>query len=302
MRDLARSGFTVVLVVFVFSTMLSAGLGASRDALIRAGRSRQVRTTAGLVLIANVVVVPLLGVLAVNVFSMPAPSAIALLLLASSPGAPFAVKLLLLRHGDVAVGAPLQLLLALVGTITFAATVNTLLPMVDLGNVGPIEVLPLMATVAALQLTPFVVGVRIRWVSRALAERWLGPATTTSSAAFAAAILLAAAAAGPEIVTLPTSALVGAATFAILAAVAGYGSGLGGERTRIATATIAPMRATGPPFAAIAVAYGNDPAILGAITAEIVVILAVGIVGFLVVSGKWRNHRASVPSADAGSS
>jgi BASS family bile acid:Na+ symporter len=300
MQDLARSGFTVALVAFVFSTMLSAGLGASRDALTHALRSRQVRTTASLVLISNVVVVPLLGVLVVKVFSMPAPEAIGLLLLASSPGAPFAVKLLLMRHGEVTVGAPLQLLLALVGTVTFAVTVNSVLAIVDLGTVVPLQVVPLMATVAVLQLTPFVVGVRMRWRSPTVAQRWLGLTTTTSSVAFVIAILLAAAAAGPKIATLPLSVFVGAAAFAALAAIVGYGLALGGVRTRIATATLAPMRATGPPFAALAVAYGNDPAILGAITGEIVVILGVSIGTFLVASRAWRD-KAPAPSIDAAS-
>jgi BASS family bile acid:Na+ symporter len=284
MRDLARSGFAVALVAFVFTTMLAAGLNASRPAVTGILRSRRGRATVGLVLGANLVVVPMVGVAVVNVFSLPDTGAIGLLLLASSPGAPFAVKLLLLHHGDVSIGATLQLVLAVVGTVTFAATADRVLASVDLGADVRLPVLPLMATVIVLQLTPFVVGVRIRERSSGIAHGWLRPISTASTVTFAIAVFFALLASGPEIVALSPSILIGTAVFAALSAAVGGLVSVGGPTTRAATATLAPMRATGPPFAAIAVVYGSDPSVLGAITGEIIVILGVGVLASFVAS------------------
>src|SRR5687767_14528937 len=100
--------------------MLSAGLIASREGVAEVLRARRFRATAGLVLIANVLVIPFVAVFLVRAMEPPTPAAVALILLASSPGAPFAVKLVLVRHREVYPGVPLQLLLAVVGTVTFA--------------------------------------------------------------------------------------------------------------------------------------------------------------------------------------
>jgi hypothetical protein len=57
------------------------------------------------------------------------------------------------------------------------------------------------------------------------------------------------------------------------------------------------MRATGPPLAAVTLVFGSDPAILGAITGEIVVVLSVGILTSL---GALSAVRGRAPAVTAG--
>src|SRR5690606_10227183 len=79
------------------------------------------------VLIANVIVVPLLGWGVAEVFDLAAPAATAMILFASSPGGPFGAKTAMIQKGEVVLGAALQVLLASVGSVTFAIVANKIL-------------------------------------------------------------------------------------------------------------------------------------------------------------------------------
>ena len=58
----------------------------------------------------------------------------------------------------------------------------------------------------------------------------------------------------------------------------GYLTSRGGTKTRQATGLIEPMSNSGPCFAAVAIAFNNDPNILGAMTGILLVQLVVGVV------------------------
>jgi hypothetical protein len=120
--EFVTAAFNVVLVVFIASTMLAAGLGTPIDQLVDVLRRGGLLL---LVLAANLVVVPLLGWGVAAAFGLSTAGTIALLLVASSPGAPFGAKLAMLQRGDVLTGSTLQVLLG--SRTLLAAAVFTLL-------------------------------------------------------------------------------------------------------------------------------------------------------------------------------
>ncbi|MGV9937209.1 hypothetical protein [Streptomyces olivaceoviridis] len=88
-------------------------------------------------LIANMVVIPLLGWGIGALFGLPSAASIALVLIASSPGGPFGAKLATGQQGDVVAGAATQVLLASLGSLTFAPTVNAILTAADIRTEAP---------------------------------------------------------------------------------------------------------------------------------------------------------------------
>ncbi|GAA3786697.1 hypothetical protein GCM10022226_01030 [Sphaerisporangium flaviroseum] len=82
--------FKAVTVIFIATTMFGAGLGATLSALRAIFADLPLLLLA---LLANLLIIPLLGWGIAALFSLPAASFIALLLVASSPGGPFGAKL-----------------------------------------------------------------------------------------------------------------------------------------------------------------------------------------------------------------
>jgi hypothetical protein len=63
--------------------------------------------------------------------------------------------------------------------------------------------------------------------------------------------------------------------FTVVGILGGWGLATGGSTTRTTVTLIAPTRNAGPAFAAVAIGFGNDPAILAALTGILLVGLAV---------------------------
>ena len=121
--DVMNALLNTVVVVLIASTMFGAGLGTTLGAL--GATFRNVKLVL-LVVVANLVLVPLIGWGTAAVLSLDTPAYIALVLLACSPGAPFAAKLAMIQRGDVVTGASLQVFLAAIGSLTFAPTANAI--------------------------------------------------------------------------------------------------------------------------------------------------------------------------------
>jgi BASS family bile acid:Na+ symporter len=69
---------------------------------------------------------------------------------------------------------------------------------------------------------------------------------------------------------------------------------VGGYTTRAATSMIMPGSNAGPAFAAVAIAFNNDPAILGAVTAILFMQIIVS-----PVIGTWMGRDQEDPLAEA---
>ncbi|GAA3163115.1 MULTISPECIES: bile acid:sodium symporter family protein [Streptomyces] len=277
-----------VTVIFIAATMFAAGLGATASAL------RAVLTDAPLLLlalVANMVVVPLLGWGIGALFGLPAAAFIALILIASSPGGPFGAKLAMVQRGDVVGGAAMQVLLASVGSITFAPTAGGLLTAAGVGTGVSLDVGTLIGTVALLQLLPFAVGLLVRRWAEAVARAWHPPAAAVSNITFL--IVLAGMLLGNwrDVVALLGS-LALLAGFLLSAAAFAVGTLLatGPDTRRTTMGGVAAVRNAGPALAAIGIAFHDQPAVLGALAA----ILLSGLAAALPLAA-LLNRRRSAP-------
>jgi len=111
--ELIGAVFNVVLVVFIMATMLSAGFSTTFANM--ASVLRRVSLVL-LVLVVGLVLRPLIGWAAAELFSLETPAYIALVLLAACPGAPLGVKWVMAAKADVVTGAVLQVILAVVAS------------------------------------------------------------------------------------------------------------------------------------------------------------------------------------------
>ncbi|MER6103484.1 hypothetical protein ABT115_14460 [Streptomyces sp. NPDC001832] len=284
--------FNAVTVIFIVATMFAAGLGATMATL------RGIFTNVPLLLlalVANTVVIPLLGWGLGALFSLPAAGFIALVLVASSPGGPFGAKLAMVQKGDVVAGAAMQVLLATIGSLTFAPTANGILTAADIGKGVSLDVVALVRTVALLQLVPFVIGLLLRRYAAPTAQSWHPPAVKVSNVTFL--IVLAGMLLGNwrdvlsllSSLTLLAGFVLSAAAFAVGTLLA---TGTRGRRTTMGS--VASVRNVGPALAAIGIAFDNEPAILGALAA----VLLSGLAAALPIAAVLSGRRSGGPAAD----
>lgn len=277
--------FNGALIVFIVSTMFAAGLTtavADLLAVLRRGRLLV------LVLVANLVVVPLLGLGVAEAFGLTAAASAALILVASSPGAPFGAKVAMIQRGDVLTGSVVQVLLAALGSVTFPITANALLTRA--GGPGDLDlpVADLLLSVAVLQLVPFGIGLAMKHWTGQTSAGWAPVTQRVSTIAFGAVLALGLASSWEQLVSLIGSrTLIAAAVFSVLAGLAGALLSPGPRRTRTTLAGIAPLRNAGPAFAAVAIGLDNDPAALAALSG----ILLVGLAVMLPVAARLASTR-----------
>lgn len=269
------ASFNVVLGVFIVTTMLVAGLGASLRLM---GQTFRDTRLVALVLFVNLILVPLLGWGLAAIFALAAPAYIALVLFASSPGAPFGTKLAQVQRGDVAAGASMQILLALIGSVTFAITASVILSAANVGGNVSVPVAALVKTIAALQLAPFALGLAVRtWAAR-LAYRSRPTVLAISNVCFVLVLADALVANWHAVLdTLRSTAFPAMLLFGVAAMLLGRLFASGPRATRTTMATLAPMRSSGPVFAAIAIGFRDHPAVLGAASGMVVIVLPAAI-------------------------
>jgi BASS family bile acid:Na+ symporter len=229
-----------------------------------------------------------------ELFSLSEPAYIALILLAVVPGAPLGVKFVMGAKGDVTTGATFQVLLAVVASFTFAPTANFILETASVGEAVSLPVGDLLMTIVFLQVLPFVVGLLIRHWNEKGALEWNVFAQKIVGPSFLAVVVLALLSSWRTIIDLiGDRVLVAGVVFTVVMIVIGYFVSVGGYRTRAATAMIQPGSNSGPTFAAVAIAFGNDPAILGAVTAIVFMQIIVA-----APIGTWMGRDKEDPLAE----
>lgn len=279
--------FNAITVIFIATTMFAAGLGATLPAL------RAIFTAPLLLvlaLVANLVVIPLLGWGIAMLFGLPTAAFIALVLAASSPGGPFGAKLGMIQKGDVVAGAAMQVLLAAVGSVTFGVTANAILTTAKVGTGISLPVADLVRTVAILQLIPFAVGLIVRHYASSIARSWHSVAVMVSNMTFL--IVLAGMLLGNwrDVV-----ALIGSRTplaGSVLAAAA-FATGTllatGSPARRTTMGGVAAVRNAGPALAAVGIAFSDTPAVLGALAT----VLLSGLATALPIAAVLSRRRTS---------
>ncbi|MFF9654103.1 bile acid:sodium symporter family protein [Streptomyces sp. NPDC014622] len=287
-----------VTVIFIAATMFAAGLGATVSAL------RGVFADAPLLLLAlitNMVVIPLLGWGIGALFSLPSASFIALILVASSPGGPFGAKLAMVQSGDIVGGAAMQVLLASVGSITFAPTVNGLLTAADVGANVSLDVGALVRAVALLQLVPFAIGLLIRRYAEPTARSWRPAAAAVSNVTFL--IVLAGMLLGNwqgVVALLGSLALLAGFLLSAIAFATGTLLATGPPVRRTTMGGVASVRNAGPALAAIGIAFNDQPAILGALAAILLSGLAAALPIATLLNSRRKATTAAVTQDPAG--
>ncbi|MEU0568968.1 bile acid:sodium symporter [Nonomuraea sp. NPDC005983] len=278
--------FNAITVIFIAATMFTAGLGATLPAL-RAIFAKPLFLL--LALLANLVVVPLLGWGIAALFGLPTAAFIAMVLVASSPGGPFGAKLGMVQKGDVVAGAAMQVLLAAVGSVTFGLTANAVLTAAKVAAGISLDVAALVRTVAVLQLIPFAIGLIVRHYTPPTAQSWRPVAAGVSNVTFL--IVLAGMLLGNwhDVV-----ALIGSRTLlaGVVLSVAAFATGTvlatGSLVRRTTMGGVAAVRNAGPALAAVGIAFGNTPGVLGALAA----VLLSGLAAAVTIAAVLSRRRA----------
>lgn len=277
---------TAVTVIFIAATMFAAGLGTTLSALRGTVANLPLLMLA---LVANMVVVPLLGWGIAALFSLSTAPFIALVLVASSPGGPFGAKLAMVQKGDLVAGAAMQVLLASIGSITFGPTANAILTAAKVGGGISLDVGALVRTVAILQLVPFAVGLILRHYTASIATLWHPVAAKVSNITFlivlAGMLLLNWRA---VVALLGSFTLLAGFLLALAAFAAGTLLATGPQARRTTMGGVAAVRNAGPALAAIGIAFNNEQAILGALAA----VLLSGLVASLPAAAVLSRQRA----------
>jgi BASS family bile acid:Na+ symporter len=297
-QELLGALFNILLVVVIMAAMLSAGFTTTFAILGR------VLSRFGLVLmvfVAALVIRPLVGWGIAELFSLPVPAYIALVMVASVPGAPLGVIFAQKAKADVPTAATFQVLMALVASFTFAPTANLIIEAADLGEGISLPVADLVKTIAFLQVLPFVAGLLIRHYNEEAALEWNEFPKKITGPGLLAIIVLGLLGSWQMIIDLIGDRVIFAGiVFTVLMIAIGYFFSSGEEGTRKATGLILPNANAGPALAGVAIAFGNDPEILGATIA----LIFFGIIISGVV-GAWLGKDDSEPAAaeaGAGSS
>lgn len=278
--------FNVIIILFIVLTMASAGFSTTFDQ-VKSIFKKPLLIVA--VLFVGIVLRPLIGWGGAELFGLAVPAYIALVITASSPGAPFGTKLVMMAKGDVSSGAVLQVMLAVVMSFTFAPTANLIIVAADLGSDLTLPVQEILVTVVVLQLIPFFVGILVRHWAEETALSWNDFAVKGSSILFVGVLAFALLGSWETLIDLIGDRVLIAGTLvAAVMLVLGYFVSLGDSTTRKATGLIQPLSNSGPTFAAVAIAFNNDPEILGALTG----ILLVQIVLVVVVASFWAKDDA----------
>ncbi|MEU7825515.1 hypothetical protein [Catellatospora sp. NPDC049133] len=276
-----------ITVIFISSTMFAAGLGATLPALRRAFTDVPLLV---LVLLANLVVIPLLGWGLAALLQLATAPFIALLLIACSPGGPFGAKLGMIQRGDVTTGAAMQVLLAAIGSVTFALTANVLLTAADVGGGISLDVGALVRTVAILQLVPFAIGLLLRHYTADTALSWHPAAVKVSNVTFLIVLGGMLLGSWSDVVDLLGSrALLAGFLFSALAFALGTLLSTGSPARRTTMGAVTAVRNLGPALAAIGIAFSDQPAVLGALAA----ILLSGLCAAIPITAALARRRSA---------
>lgn len=180
-----QAAIDATIQIFVISTMLALGLQVPPERIVRGVRDSRTITMGSLL---NLVVVPALGLLAASGLDLGGEIRTGYLLIAFSPGAPYAVKLIAIARGEVASSIGLIITLQLAGLVSVPVLTHLFLD-----SAAGLELPQLLAAILLLQLAPLIIGLigqgKKRMGSPAVA-RVVGALSNASFAVLVALILI----------------------------------------------------------------------------------------------------------------
>jgi len=186
-----QTAIDTCILIFVTSTMLAFGLRVPAHRVSRALREIRLLVIASLV---NVLGLPALGVGIASAFDVPSDLQNGFILIAISPGAPFAIKLVEMARGELASSIGLLIIFQLVGLVSVP-----LLAGLFLDSTARIDVGEVLANVLILQLLPLLIGFAGQKSTR-FGARAVTPANVVSNLSFVLLVILVVIADTPEVV------------------------------------------------------------------------------------------------------
>jgi BASS family bile acid:Na+ symporter len=270
----------ITLQVFVVSTMLALGLRIPLNEVTRGLRNvRSLIPGAAL----NLLVIPALGVLVANAFDLPPALRVGFVLIAISPGAPFALKLIEFAHGEMAFSVALVIILQLAGLVSVPILADLFL-----SSTVELDYPQVIGSVLLLQLVPLVVGFSLtRIKKRSGSLSWARAVSILSDASFALLVVLVVIDDLPEVARILEPSVV-AAVLAMLATSFAAGLALGGPATsgRRSLAIVSAGRKGGLALILAAASFDREPVV-------VIMIVAYSLIELVVLTGvaQWWRRR-----------
>ncbi|MCP4303703.1 MAG: bile acid:sodium symporter [bacterium] len=283
-----------VFLAFVVSTMFSVGLATTVAQLTAVLRNARWLVGA---LLASLVAVPVIGWGLAEVFPLEGATFIALVMVASSPGAPFAVAVTGIAKGDLVSGAATMAILAVVGSVTAPVTVGFIIGASDVAAAGggEINVAELVLSIVVLQIVPFMVGMAMRaWVPES-ADGWAPAVKKISSVAFGLVMLAIVVGGFRQVIDLIGSWIIlaafvaGTAWFAVGALL-----GSGSQKSRSTAGIVAANRNAGPVLLIATASFADVEGVVPAIITVYIVQLV-----SQVALASWLGKRTDEVTAES---
>lgn len=172
---------TLAILAFVLSSMLTMGLSLTLPQITRPLRNARKVVIA---LLVNFALAPAIGYLFVQMIPMAEAPRIALILLASSSGAPFLPKLVQTARGDLAFGVGLMVLLMTTTVVYMPIFLPLLLPGVHVDSPA------ISRSLALTMLTPLCIGLVVKARAPQIADRLRSATNKVANFALVLIILL----------------------------------------------------------------------------------------------------------------
>lgn len=170
--------------VFLISAMVSIGVAVTHREILATLRNRKLMAR---VLLANAILVPILGLILVRVIHLSTDTTIAVLLLAAAPGGYSAIQFTIKAKGELAFAVAVLFLLSIVGIFLTLLMMNVMLPKEALKGLPRLR---LIGFVVLFLVLPLLVGFAIRHVAPPVAGVLYKPMNLISFISFVMATLL----------------------------------------------------------------------------------------------------------------
>jgi len=276
---------------FVILMMLGMGLELGGEVKADKAAKRHKRIFLVIGLLFNVVVLPMMALTLVRAFGVGDEVAIALLLLASTPGGRFAPQIGKIAHANLGLSVEITLFLAKLVAFTAPETARLLLHTQHL----ELHELPIILQLLVLQMLPYFVGRFLRKRRPELAARMRRPiafAMWACVAALAVIVIVRLRGLGPIVDARGWWAAI---LFALIAPTMGWAVGGRDRGTRAAIAVSANARDVALATLLASLAFVDDSGIQIATLAVWAVLLVINIVFARLVAGHPRRRDVAQP-------
>ena len=286
-----QTAIDLTIQIFVVSTMLALGLQVPPERIARGLRDWRTLTRGSLL---NLVIIPALGLLAASGLDLTGEVRTGYLLIAFSPGAPYAVKLIAIARGEVASSVGLIITLQLAGVVSVPVLAHLFL-----ASEAGLEYPQLFAAIVLLQLVPLIVGLigqGRKWIGLPGTARAIEALSNASFAVLVALILIHDLPRVLRILEIPVlMAVVG-----LLLASLTTGAFLAGREpsTRRSLALISAARKGGLALVIATSTFGGDAdaVIMIVAYALIELVLLTTVAAWWRASGRWATSRPPLSS------